>query len=43
MLINLLLLSQKNHAGEDKKLNFDINNFKKFKNKINYLVADDLV
>ena len=32
--------STKTHQGEDKKLNFDINNFKKFKNKIKYIVAD---
>jgi len=28
------------HNGDKKKLNFDINNFKKFKNKINYIVVD---
>ena len=32
----------KNHAGEDKKLNFKISNFKKFKHKIHYMVIDDL-
>ena len=32
----------RNHAGEKKKLNFKIENFSKFKNKINYLVVDDL-
>ncbi len=32
----------KNHAGEPKKLNFNINKFLKFKNKINYLIIDDL-
>ena len=32
----------KDHAGNDKKLNFNINNFNKFKNKIEYLVIDDL-
>ena len=32
--------STKNHQGENKKLNFNINNFPKFKKKIIYLVAD---
>ena len=32
----------KNHAGEPKKLNFNINKFLKFKDKINYLIIDDL-
>ena len=32
--------STKNHQGEDKKLNFNINNFLKYKNKIKYIVAD---
>ena len=32
----------KNHAGEDKKLNFKIEHFSKFKDKIHYLVIDDL-
>ena len=32
----------KNHAGEPKKLNFNINKFPKFKDKINYLIIDDL-
>ena len=32
----------RNHAGKNKKLNFNINNFLKFKNKIEYLVIDDL-
>ncbi len=30
------------HAGNEKKLNFDIKKFSKFKNKINYLVIEDL-
>ena len=34
--------STKTHQGEDKKLNFKIENFKKYKNKIIYLVADYL-
>ena len=32
----------RDHAGKEKKLNFDLNNFSKFKNKIKYLVIDDL-
>ena len=32
----------KDHTGKEKKLNFDINNFKKFKNKITYIVVEDL-
>ena len=32
----------KNHAGQPKKLNFNINNFLKFKNKISYIIIDDL-
>ena len=32
--------STKTHQGENKKLNFDINNFPKFKNKIKYVIAD---
>ena len=32
----------RNHAGEEKKLNFDINKFKKFEKKIHYLVVDDI-
>ncbi len=32
----------KNHAGEPKKLNFKIENFSKFKDKIEYLVIEDL-
>ena len=34
--------STRNHAGEEKKLNFDINKFKKFEKKIHYLVVDDI-
>ena len=30
------------HAGNSKKLNFDIKKFSKFKNKINYIIVDDL-
>ena len=32
----------KDHTGKDKKLNFDIKNFSKFKDKINYIVVDDM-
>ena len=30
------------HAGNEKKLNFDINKFKKYEKKIEYIVVDDL-
>ena len=33
--------STNDHQGKEKKLNFDISNFKKFKNKIIYVVVDD--
>ena len=32
----------RDHAGRNKKLNFDINKFNKFKKKIKYIVIDDL-
>ena len=32
----------KDHTGKDKKLNFNINNFSKFKDKITYIIVDDL-
>ncbi len=32
----------KDHAGRNKKLNFKIENFQKFKNKIDYMIIDDL-
>ena len=32
----------KDHTGKDKKLNFNINNFIKFKDKISYVVVEDL-
>ena len=32
----------KDHTGKDKKLNFNINNFSKFKDKITYIVVKDL-
>ena len=38
----VIVEATKNHAGKDKKLNFKIENFSKLKNKINYIVVDDL-
>ena len=38
----VIVEATKNHAGEDKKLNFKIQNFKKFQKKINYIIVDDL-
>ena len=38
----IIVEATKNHAGKDKKLNFKIENFSKFKDKIHYLVVDDL-
>ena len=32
----------RDHAGRNKKLNFDIKNYPNFKNKIEYLIIDDL-
>ena len=32
----------RDHAGKEKKLNFNFNNFSKFKDKIKYLIVDDL-
>ena len=32
----------KDHTGKNKKLNFNINNFSKFKNKISYIVVEDM-
>ena len=32
----------KDHTGRDKKLNFNFKNFSKFKDKINYIVVEDL-
>ena len=37
----VIVESTVNHQGENKKLHFDINKYKKFKNKINYIVVDD--
>ena len=39
-LIFVISESTKTHQGKDKKLNFNINNFTKFKNKIIYVIAD---
>ena len=36
----IIVESKYSHSGEKKKLNFDINNFKKFKDKIIYLVIE---
>ena len=36
----MLSLRQHTHNGSKKKLNFDINKFKKFKDKIIYIVVD---
>ena len=32
----------RDHSGKEKKLNFDYKNFSKFKNKIIYLIIEDL-
>ena len=32
----------KDHTGNDKKLNFNLNNFSKFRDKIIYIVVDDM-
>ena len=32
--------STKTHQGKDKKINFDTKNFKKYKKKIKYIIAD---
>ena len=37
----VIVESTVNHQGKSKKLHFDINNYKKFKNKINYIIVDD--
>ena len=31
------------HSGEKRKLLFNINNFKFFKDKINYIISDNLI
>ena len=37
----IIVESTVNHQGKPKKLNFNINNYKKFKKKINYIIVDD--
>ena len=37
----IIVESTVNHQGKSKKLHFDINRYKKFKSKINYIVVDD--
>ncbi len=37
----VIVESTVNHQGRPKKLHFDISKYKKFKNKINYIVVDD--
>ncbi len=37
----VIVESTVNHQGKSKKLHFDINKYKKFKDKINYIVVDD--
>ena len=39
--IFVIVESTINHQGQNKKLNFDIKKFSKFKNKINYIIVDD--
>ncbi len=38
----IIVEATKNHAGKNKKLNFKIENFSKFKKKIHYIIVDDL-
>ena len=38
----VIVESKKDHAGNKKNLNFDIKNFLKFRDKIHYIVLDDL-
>ena len=38
----IIVEATKDHAGRNRKLNFQIENFKKFKNKIRYIVVEDL-
>ncbi len=38
----IIVEATKNHAGKDKKLNFKIENFSKFKDKIIYIVVNDM-
>ena len=34
----IIVEATRTHAGQEKKLNFDINKFKKFEDKIDYIV-----
>ena len=38
----VIVESKIDHAGNPKNLNFEINKFSKFKDKIKYLIVDDL-
>jgi beta-1,4-mannosyl-glycoprotein beta-1,4-N-acetylglucosaminyltransferase len=38
----VIVEATKDHAGREKKLNFNLNNYSKFKNKINYIVVEDM-
>ena len=38
----VIVEAKKDHAGNQKNLNFDIENFSKFKDKIHYIAIDDL-
>ena len=38
----VIVEATKDHAGNNKKLNFKINKFSKFKNKIQYIVINNL-
>ena len=38
----VIVEATKDHAGKNKKLNFKINRFSKFKNKIKYIIVNDL-
>ena len=38
----IIVEAKQDHSGKEKKLNFDINKFSKFKNKITYLVLSEL-
>ena len=37
----VIVESTVNHQGKQKKIHFDINKYKKFKDKINYIIVDD--
>ena len=38
----VIVEATKDHAGRSRKLNFQIENFKKFKDKIRYIIVDNL-